>query len=137
MGFQLSIVLHIFGFTMLIGGMLIGLRAARMPNPSAELLKSVRFGYIVAGATLVLLSGLYQMLSLGFAHYFSQGWFHGKFTSAVLLLALAAFSFNKFQQVEKTGQPLSRKFTSLMHSAIGALFLAAIFLVIMGRSGQL
>ena len=133
--FQLSIVLHIIGLTFLIGGLLIGLRVARMPTPNPELLKSIRFGYVLSGVFLVLVTGFYQLLNKGMSFYFTQGWFHGKFTAALILVAVAGILFTKFAKVEQSGQPLSRKFTAIMHSVIGVFFIAAVVLVVLGRSG--
>ena len=124
--FQISVVLHIIGFTFLVGGLLVGLRAGRLSKPPAELLKAIRFGYIVAGSFLVLVTGFYQLMSRGFAFYLSQSWFHGKLTAALYL-------FGKLAEVENTGQPLTRRFTAIMHSVIGLLLLAAVAEVILGR----
>jgi len=118
---------------MLIGGILVGLRAARTSPPPAELLKSIRFGYIVAGGTLTLVTGLYQLLWLGPHYYFSQGWFHGKLTAAILLFGIAGYVFVKLSKVEKSGVPLLRKDTVLLHSAVGILFLLAVLLTVLGR----
>lgn len=105
-----------------------------MPNPPVEILKSIRFGYIVSGSTLVLLTGFYQIIYHGFPYYLSQGWFHGKLTSGLALVGLGLYLFVKFAQVEQTGQALTRKFTAIMHSVVGIIFLASVSLVILGRS---
>lgn len=133
--FQLSVVLHIIGFIFLVAGLLIGLRVARMSTPSAELLKSIRFGYILSGASLVLITGFYQILYHGFPYYMTQGWFHGKLTVALILVGLSGYLFGKFAEVERSGQPLARSFTAKMHAIIGILVLAAIAFVILGRGG--
>jgi uncharacterized membrane protein len=132
--FQISIILHIIGFTFLMGGILVGLRAARMSNPPLELLKSIRFGYILAGSVLLLVTGFYQIIYHGFPYYMSQGWFHGKLTSGLLIVGLGLFLFIKFAQVEQNGQALSRKFTAILHSVVGLLFFATVALVILGRA---
>lgn len=133
--FLISIVLHILGLIFLVGGLLIGLRAARMSNPPSELIKSIRFGYILSGITLVLTTGFFQIFYHGFPYYMSQGWFHGKLTAALLLVGLSAYLFIKFAEVERSSQPLPRSFTAKMHAIIGILVLASIALVIFGRPG--
>lgn len=133
MSFQISLILHILGFTFQTGGLLVGLRAARMSNPPAELLKSIRFGYILAGSLIVLVTGFYQTLYLGLPYYLSLSWFPGKLAAGLLLVALGLFMFLKFAQVEQSGKPLTRKFAAILHSVLGALFLANVALVILGR----
>ena len=133
--FYFSVILHIFGFTMLMGGIFVGLRAARMTSPPVELLKSIRFGYIVAGETLVVITGIYQMVWAGLPYYFKQGWFHGKLSVAILLLGTGMYVFKQIKNVEKSGTPLSRRMSGILHSVAGILFLLAIVFTILGRAG--
>ena len=137
MAFYVSIVFHIFGFLLLVGGIFLGLRAARLPQPPVELLKVIRCAYIVAGGTLVSITGLFQMLFFSFSYYLKQHWFHGKLGAALLLLAAGAYVFKRLQQVENTGQPLSRRTCSILHSVVGTLFLIVTFMTILGRPGLL
>ena len=137
MFFNLSLTIHIFGFTMLMGGMFVGLRAARLDNPSAELIKAVRFGYLLAGSLLVFVTGLIQIFDRGFSFYMKQGWFHGKLTLGLLLIAAGLYFFIKLGSVQKSRNPLTRRFTAIAQSVIGVLFLLTIISVIFGRTGMM
>lgn len=132
--FKISLILHIIGFTLLMAGLFIGIRSARCKQPAAELLKSIRFGYLLPGILLVIVSGFFQFFYHGAGYYFSQSWFHGKLTVGLLLVAIACWLFVKISAVEITGQALDRKLSAIMNSAVGILFVSAISLVLLGRS---
>ena len=133
LAFKISLVLHIIGFTMLMAGIFLGLRAGRESSPSAPLLKSIQFGYLLPGTILVLLSGLYQFFFYGAGYYFSQGWFHAKFTFALILVAAGLWLFTALSKVQNSGVALTRKTTAIMHSVVGVLFFAVVAAVIIGK----
>lgn len=131
--FKLSLATHIVGLTMFISGIFLGLRAARMSPPPTELLNVIRVAYIACGGALVLLSGVYQLFSVGIGYYFSQHWFVAKIVLATVILGLSARTYRGIQRVEQTAQPLERRATQWTHGLVGAAFIGILLLVFLGR----
>ena len=88
-------------------------------------------GYVLGGSVVVLLTGLYQLFYRGLAFYFSQGWFHGKLTLIVLLIAVTVLAFADVNKA-KRGVTLNRGKVAAMHGLAGLALLGIVFLTILG-----
>ena len=88
-----SLSLHLLGIIMWAGGLMVLTRIMELLiHPSVELalmsakIKRTYFGFIVGGAVLSLLTGLFQLFYRGLGYYLSQGWFHSKITLVVVMI---------------------------------------------------
>jgi len=88
--------------------------------------KRAFFGYVVAGLVISTLSGLHQWASGGFADYMKQGWFHGKLTLVMILLAVTGMLFVQVGKAQ-TGQS-NRKLLMAIHGIAALCLVGIVFL---------
>lgn len=138
-----SLAIHVIGVVFWLGGLIVLTRLLKMTLADSALPDAARvqvagmvkrgyFGFVVAGLVLSLLSGLYQLAMNGIGFYMSQGWFHGKLTLVIVLLA-ATIVFGKQVKSAAAGAPVKAGTVGMIHGiASGSLVLIS-FMTLVGR----
>jgi uncharacterized membrane protein len=139
MNTQLSLAFHIIGFVLWVGGTMVLARAlavATSDKPQSAVCSwawRAFVGYIVPGALLTVLTGLYQILSgVGFAGYFAQGWFHGKVT-LILLMFGATVVFGVKCSALSRGESVRKGSLMAIHGIAALMLLGGVLLTMTGR----
>lgn len=136
MELKISLALHLIGMVMWVGSLLVLTRlfklftaaGAQQPDVVA-LIGRLFFGYAVPGLVLSTVTGLYQMGYVGFGVYLSQGWFHGKLTFVLLMLAVTALCFVNLHKV-RSGAVLSRGMVGALHGMVGLTLVVVVFMTV-------
>jgi len=139
-----SLAIHVVGFVFWVGGLLVLTRlfkqlvvqgglpeAARLE--AAKAMKRGYFGFVIAGLTLTLLSGIYQLLERGMGFYMAQGWFHGKLT-LVIVLIVASVVFGAQVKAAANGRPVKGGTVGMIHGLTSAALVLIAFLTLVGRA---
>ncbi len=136
---EVSIALHIIGIAYWNVGMMVLtnlLRRAAVANGQDATLnlvsKKTAFGVVLPGLVLSIVTGLYQLVSMGMASYFSRGWFHGKLTLVMVLLGITIYCFLKLPRVATLSESMRATFLKL-HIGSALIFIVVVFLTILGR----
>lgn len=136
---KLSLSLHILGIVLWVGTLLM-LSMIVFLNQKYDLSKKdfniiskkLFFAGILPGVLLSFGSGLYQILTIGFAHYMKQGWFHGKLTF-IIILSIVTFVFSLDIKNIQSGKWPSRSKAMAIHGSTGICLILIIFLTMFGR----
>ncbi len=140
---QISLAFHIIGIVLWVGGLMIGTRLMKavLVDPEAgatlsvtqrSMLQRVFKGYILPGFILALGSGLYQIYTMGLAHYMRQGWFHGKLTLVLLLVIVTFLTGDTAARIAR-GEAINAKKLSAFHGIAGLCLVVIVFLTLLGR----
>lgn len=90
-------------------------------------------GYILPGALLTVITGLYQILAgVGFAGYFAQGWFHGKVT-LILLMFGATVVFGVKCSALSRGGLVTKGSLMAIHGIAALMLVGGVLLTMTGR----
>ncbi len=92
----ISLSLHVFGIALWIGGLIFVLTLAG--QVSAALLRKAMFKVVHPGMGLVLVTGVYQLLTRGMKFYMSQPWMHTKLTVVIILIVLTIVAGKKLDR---------------------------------------
>ncbi len=132
---RFSLALHIIGVVFWLGGLILLPRLMKLAlqsgTSSAQLKpigKRAFFGYLLPGAIITVVSGLYQLFSLGASLYFKQGWFHTKLTFVVVLLIATALLWIELRREQLRGGRLM-----MIHGIGAAMLLIVVFLTFLSR----
>lgn len=139
-----SIAFHIVGLVMWLGGLMILTRCLKIFSApfSAEskpvldgfrnIVKRLLYGFIVPGALVSLVSGLYQLFTVGPDVYMKQGWFHSKLTLVAILFVV---TFVVAMQVSKAGrgEVLDKGKLMMLHAISSLSLIAIVFLTMISR----
>lgn len=105
---KLSIAIHLIGFTLWVGSLLIlptFLKGIKVGVDSGALIvesvRKVYYGIFLPGMFMTLFTGILQFILGGGVLYFKQGWFHSK---VLFLLILFSATYFLFIEVEKVGK---------------------------------
>ena len=135
-----SFAFHIIGIVMWVGGLMMTTRMLVLaaaggvtPNALSPMAKRMWMGFIIPGLVIVTLSGLHQWSSGGFAHYMSQGWFHGKIT-LVLALYVITFLYGSCAATLARGEAVSRGKLMAIHGSAGLILVVITFLTFLSRA---
>ncbi len=135
----ISFAVHIFGIVFWVGGLLFLTRFLKKLVPprleDKELVGFARIswnGFILPGAAIALASGLYQLFLMGISYYMKQGWFHGKLTFIIVLLAVTAIVGFEVRKVGSGATP-SVKRLGACHGLTSALLVLTIAITYLGR----
>lgn len=104
-------------------------------DPQAKIISASRaamLGYLLPGALITTISGLYQISINGAAYYFKQGWFHGKLTGVIVLFIATGLLFAEVRRVSQ-GLDVRTARLAMVHGIAGLSFLANVFLTILMR----
>ncbi len=135
-----SFAFHIIGIVMWVGGLMMTTRMLVLaaaggvaPSILSPMARRMWLGFIIPGLVIVTLSGLHQWTSGGFAHYMSQGWFHGKIT---LVLALYVITFLYGSCVVKLakGESISKGKLMAIHGSAGLILVVVTLLTFLSRA---
>ena len=144
---QVSFAIHILGIIFWTGGLIVLSRFLRVfvSDPTCASLgdmqrekllgasKSILNGFIFSGCALTLLTGLFQLGTLGLAYYAKQGWFHIKLTFVLVIIGITIYTA---MQVGKAfrGESLSRKALGMIHGGTAGIVLIILMLTYLGRT---
>lgn len=136
---RISLAFHVIGMIFWVGALMIiptFLRSVKMGvDPQAKIVSAARsamLGYLLPGALITTISGLYQISINGAAYYFKQGWFHGKLTGVVILFIATGLLFAEIRRLSQ-GLDVRTARLGMIHGIAGLAFLANIFLTILMR----
>ena len=139
---KISLALHIVGLVMWLGGLMILTRCMKvfsrsLPQEAEEAIsafsttiKRIFYGFCLPGALISLLTGLYQVFSMGAAYYMRQGWFHGKLTLILLLFIITFFVARELKKIQNQ-EILSAKRALALHAASAASLILIVFITIL------
>lgn len=139
---QTSLALHIIGVLFWIAGLMVVTGLIRYYESNSEakagpsyaaLTKKYWFGMVVPGLIISLATGTYQFLLLGAGYYMKQGWFHGKLTMILVLLAVSFFVAQGVSAARR-GESLPAKKFGMLHGVVGSTLLIIVFLTYLGRA---
>lgn len=137
MEIKISVAIHIIGIVMWLGGLLVLTRIFKLftssnsfGQPLSGVMSRIFFGYIIPGTILTVCTGLYQLSYAGMAAYMSQGWFHGKLTLVLILLAVTAICFQSLRKA-RSGATLSRGMVGALHGLVGLTLLVGVFVTVL------
>lgn len=137
---KLSLALHLVGIVLWMGSLIVLTRivaiAARGQLPANDTCSVVlRFfsRYTMFGMGLTLVTGFYQLMSMGMAAYMKQGWFHGKLT-LVIIAVIATLMFPKAANALK-GVGAAARTAMTIHGIIGLCLIIIVTLTISFRFG--
>ncbi len=143
MNLALSLVVHLLGMVMWVGGLLAMSRVLVVMAKDSGAVRPVlshlagRFHiFALVGAALTAPSGLYQIWIWPAGLFRQSLWLHHKLT-AVLLLALlhgALWSTQRSWQRLGPQATLSRGKASALHGMVGLLLIVILLLVFVGRN---
>lgn len=136
---RLSLAFHVIGIIFWVGALMIiptFLRSVKKGvDPQAKIVSASRsalMGYLLPGALITTISGLYQISMNGAAYYFKQGWFHGKLTGVIVLFIATGLLFAEIRRLSQ-GLDVRSSRLSMIHGIAGLAFLANVFLTILMR----
>lgn len=141
---KISLALHLVGLVMWLGSLLIITRCFKIftreyPKEASDGLNSFRttlrkiyFGFSHPGMGIALLTGIYQISSVGFDYYMKLGWFHSKLTLVVILFILTILTGKEIKKITK-GEVISAKRAGALHIGTTVCMIAIIFLTILNR----
>jgi putative membrane protein len=136
---SVSLAFHCVGFVLWLGGLMILTRFTSLshsggdsPQRFANSAARVYKGYILPGMVVVILSGLHQLGAGGAAHYFQQGWFHGKLTLVLVLIVATVIFGLQLKKLREGSWPSSAVIHSV-HGIAGATLVGAVFATFLGR----
>lgn len=134
-----SLGVHVIGIVFWVGGLLFltkllkfAAREGASPALAAFMSRAVH-GLVLAGAALTLLSGFYQLFFNGMAYYMKQGWFHGKLTLIILLVALTLVVWRDIARIGR-GEAVTAGRAGMLHGFVSALLVITVLLTFVGRS---
>lgn len=136
---QLSIAFHIIGFVLWVGGSIILARALAVAvaegsdAPVRNWAWSGFVGYIVPGAILTLVTGIYQLLTRGMPFYFAQGWFHAKLTLVLVMLVGTLILGIKAKAMSR-GELVKKGALMAVHGIAALMLIGGVLLTILGRA---
>jgi uncharacterized membrane protein len=142
MNVAISLVVHLLGVVMWVGGLLAMSRVmvlhAKERGPSREVLSLLEGKFHIfalVGAVLALLSGLYQLSEWPAGLFRQSRWMHHKLTALLLLAATHATMWSVYRKWRRLGPdaPLSRGQASGLHGTVGMLLIVIVALVFIGR----
>lgn len=136
---QYSLAFHLVGIVLWLGGLIIlprimsvmnneGAQAAGLPR----IVRRVWFGFIIPGLVITLLTGGLQLSLGGVDVYMKQGWFHGKLTFVMLLLAATVITG---LEVSKANHKVALS-PGKLHMAHGIAALSLILIVLLTMVGR-
>ncbi|MCB0333436.1 MAG: CopD family protein [Bdellovibrionales bacterium] len=135
----ISLAVHVTGLLFWIGPLLaltLVLKAVAESSdkePFIKLSHRLWYGFVLAGAALVLVSGLYQLIAYrGLGFYMQQGWFHAKLTAVILLFVLTGLVGLELRYFKEEGQVRVKRM-GMYHGGVSALALIIVFLTILSR----
>ncbi len=134
MELKISIALHIIGFIMWTGSLLISSRIIALSSKNNQLAsvsawsKKIVFGWMLPGLILTLLTGLYQLIYKGVGFYMTQGWFHGKLTLAIILFVASILMIKLVRNPSKES-----KLPMVIHGVTGLCMFLIVFLTILNK----
>ncbi len=134
MDLKISIALHIIGFIMWTGSLLISSRIIALSAKNNQLAsisawsKKIVFGWMLPGLVITVLTGTYQLMSKGMGYYMTQGWFHGKLTLAIILFVASILMI----KVVKSPQANS-KLPMVIHGIAGICMFLIVFLTVINK----
>lgn len=109
-----SFAIHIIGIVLWLGGLFnvtrfAGLAAepgASLGQSYAKVLRKSWFVGVIQGLALTVLTGLYQLFAgAGLGVYFKQGWFHGKVTLVLVLVAATVMLGFEIKKIGESQAP--------------------------------
>lgn len=132
---SISLAFHVIGLVMCFGGLLVVSRIMAIASESGNFefaidYKSVLKTYkiwTIGGLGILLASGLYQIIFRGVKYYMSQGWFHGKLTLVIVLIAVIFYMLSLVKRVAEGYQVEKSKFMAV-HGIAGLILIVATFL---------
>lgn len=142
---QYSIAFHIIALVLWLGGLMVITRTLKLfacnfpaeANSGLDGLRSINsriwFGFVIPGAVLSIVTGLYQIYLMGISYYMKQGWFHAKLTLVLVLLVVTFFVGREVGRSSKKLQ-LDAKRLLILHIISATSLLIIVFLTILGRS---
>lgn len=134
MDFKISVALHIIGFIMWTGSLLISSRIIALSAKNNQIAsvsawtKKITFGWMLPGLFLTIITGTYQLLSRGMSYYMTQGWFHGKLTLALILVVASVLMIKVVSNPTKES-----KLPMAIHGTAGLCMFLIVFLTIIGK----
>ena len=136
---KISLAFHIVGMVMWVGGLMILTRVLKVFSDElgdsrslAAMVQGLYKGFVLPGLLVAIVSGLYQLTSMGIGVYMKQGWFHGKLTLVVVLLVVTFFVGGEVHKVQRA-QKLSAARLIALHALSSVALLGIVFLTILGR----
>lgn len=136
-----SLALHIIGFVMWAGGLMFLTRFMTVciegsgegeQTAAEKLVVRLFLGWVLPGLIIVVFTGLFQLGVRGLAFYAPQAWFHTKLLLVFLLIALTVVAGKSVKQISD-GDGITKKKAGILHGVTGLLFIAIVFLTMLGR----
>lgn len=90
--------------------------------------------YTMFGMLLTLVTGVYQLVTMGMSSYMKQGWFHGKLT-LVIVAIVATLMFPKAANALK-GVGAASRTAMTIHGIVGLILIIVVTLTISFRFGM-
>ncbi len=135
----ISLAVHVTGLLFWIGPLLtltVSLKAVAQSSDKETLMRPINrswYGFVIPGASLVLVSGLYQLIAYrGMAFYMQQGWFHAKLTAVLVLFLLTGLVGLELRRFHEEGEVRAKRL-GMYHGGVSALALIIVFLTILSR----
>ena len=132
---QISIAFHLIGIVFWAGGLVLLARMLALTSGSgdaaAKAVGRLWKGYVVPGSIVALATGVYQLMVKGLGFYFAQGWFHGKVTAVLVLLAVTVVTGFEVGKAAKGGVPNAKKLNA-MHGIAALLFVVIVIMTEIG-----
>lgn len=144
MNVAFSLVLHLLGVVLWVGGLLAMSRVlvaqAKEPGPGREALGRLagRFNVLsLVGFVLTAGSGLYQLSLWGMEVFKRTRWMHHKLTAVLVLCAVHGVMWSTQAKWARLGPDakLPRGQAAGLHGSVGLLLIAILALVFFGRLG--
>ena len=130
---QYIIVFHIIGFILWLGGLfafnylMTFATEKEAPLEISTSMSAILYRFVLTGALITAITGLYQLFFNGLGLYLSQGWFHGKLFFILVLIASSIYAFVVYYKTVN-GNTVKRSSKLILHILSGvSLFLYLIF----------